>query len=304
MKNSRSTTELEEKERLPGEKSEFTMIYNCCLHDSRLNTFDKIVYIGLLSYSWIIYGKRNDLVYPSITQLSKTLKIGRPKVIQSLRALQSINYIDIQKTENGKRNQYRLLQVVAENNGRIDAWKEEIEKHSGLPPSASRVVKGGDNEPVIPVAYDQGVGGHHSDRSVTTVTGTSNPCDQPVIPVTSSVIPVTIPVICQEGKYITDNDLSGGNRQIKQINENIQSNQMNRSRDNDHTSRSAAKSAAPLLSSPEIALPKQRKELEEENIVESTMSVEISFDNLEEKGSAAWKARQAQLDAIEKDFPP
>ena len=131
-------------------REEFTQVYNVVLEDKRLDVYSLIVYIALCSRAWTIKGKRNDHVYPSLNEVRKQLGVSKDIVIRSMRILESLGYIEVERSKGERRNNYVITEAVAENNDKISAWKQAIEDASNEVRNGKRMVYPKRCRPAIP----------------------------------------------------------------------------------------------------------------------------------------------------------
>ena len=104
-------------------------VHKVILFDMRVSASDYKVYSGLASYA----DNTEQNAWPSIPTLADNLNIGRATVIRSLKNLESIGAIDVERRE-GTSNVYTLLDV-SEVNGEVARRKPK-----GTPPEKPKEI--------------------------------------------------------------------------------------------------------------------------------------------------------------------
>lgn len=92
----------------------FTIVKNTLLEDTNLTVYDKLVYVILNKFA----NNKTRQCYPSMNTISKYVGASRPTISKSIKRLEELNYIKVDKTVKGTKtfNLYTILDGLNEVN--------------------------------------------------------------------------------------------------------------------------------------------------------------------------------------------
>jgi hypothetical protein len=85
----------------------FTQVPNLILNNKDLSFAAKVVYAKLLSYAW-----NNNRVFPGQETMAEELGTSQPTIARSVKELEDIGYLEIQRRGQGLTNLYILRHTV------------------------------------------------------------------------------------------------------------------------------------------------------------------------------------------------